>query len=217
MKDTDFKKLAEEIPFKWRVQSQYPKKPAKAEKFTCIAYIDSRQVQDILDDVCGPANWQTEYYELKGNIYCKLGILINDSWIWKTDVGTPGDIEKEKSEASDALKRAAVHWGIGRFLYNTSIIKLEASNNKPFYNGKELWTPAQITQACNDYLKSGSKPKKAIPAKKELPEDVKEAIAKLKNVTSKDELGLFGKSLPEIIRKDKAFVNAATALNQSFL
>ena len=41
----------------------------------------------------------------------------NPSWVWKWNMGTESDFEAEKGEASDAFKRAAVLWGIGRFLY----------------------------------------------------------------------------------------------------
>lgn len=41
----NLKKLKEEIPFKWRVQS------ANQWGASCVAYIDSRDVQDKLDEI----------------------------------------------------------------------------------------------------------------------------------------------------------------------
>jgi hypothetical protein len=128
MKLNDLKK---EIPFKWRVQS------ANAYGASCVAYIDARQVQDLLDEVCGAENWQCKYEEHKNNMFCSIGINItnvtgidiNPLWVWKSDCGTESQVEKQKGEASDAFKRAAVMWGIGRFLYSKKIIKLPVKKN----------------------------------------------------------------------------------------
>jgi hypothetical protein len=56
------------------------------------------------------------------------------NWVWKSDCGTESQVEKQKGEASDAFKRAAVMWGIGRFLYSKKIIKLPVKEK----NGKFL-------------------------------------------------------------------------------
>jgi len=121
--------LKKEIPFKWRVQS------ANQYGATCVAYIDARQVQDILDDVCGAEKWQVLYEEHKGNLFAKIGIKCGDEWVWKSDCGTESNMEKEKGEASDTFKRASVMWGVGRFLYSQKIIKLPVKEK----NGK--WIP----------------------------------------------------------------------------
>jgi len=105
------------IPYKWRIQSYGKHYPSAA----CIAYIDARDVMDLLDEIAGPENWQSDYKEIKGNLYCGVAIRINGEWIWKWDCGTEPKTEKEKGEASDAFKRAAVKWGIGRFLYDMPV------------------------------------------------------------------------------------------------
>lgn len=120
------------MSYKWRVQSFSKNKPAAA----CVAYIDSRDVQETLDKVCGPENWQSDYKEVKGNLFAGIGIKVGDQWVWKWDCGSESDIEKEKGEASDSFKRAAVKWGIGRFLYDLDIKYLKADmvkndNNRP--------------------------------------------------------------------------------------
>lgn len=85
-------------------------------------YIDARQVMDRLDDVVGPENWWATFKVIPSDeavVECSLTVL----GITKVDVGysnNPGsDYEKEpfKAAYSDALKRAAVHFGVGRFLY----------------------------------------------------------------------------------------------------
>lgn len=122
--------LKKEIPFKWRVQS------ANQYGASCVAYIDSRQVQDLLDEVVGAYGWQTNFEEHKGNLFCNLGICVKGVWIWKSDCGTESQVEKQKGEASDAFKRAAVMWGIGRFLYSKKIIKLPVKQNQ-----QDKWLP----------------------------------------------------------------------------
>ena len=113
--------LKKEIPYKWRVQS------TKYGKTTCVAYIDARDCMDILDEVCGPENWQSIFYEENGLLFCKVGILCSDistqeyNWVWKSDTGSESNVEKDKGHVSDAFKRACVKWGIGRFLYRLPI------------------------------------------------------------------------------------------------
>lgn len=84
-----------------------------------LAYVTARYVQDTLDDIVGPANWQTVFTPLVGGaVECALSINIDGEWITKKDVGVPSTIEPEKGAFSDAFKRAAVHWGIARDLYD---------------------------------------------------------------------------------------------------
>jgi len=108
--------LKKELPYKWRVQS------SKYGKSTCVAYIDARDAQDLLDEVVGPENWQSIFYEENGLLFCKVGIFIEDPTngnrlVWKSDTGSESNVEKDKGHVSDAFKRACVSWGIGRFLY----------------------------------------------------------------------------------------------------
>jgi len=84
-----------------------------------LAYIQSRDVMDILDRVCTPAYWQSEHYDAgNGKLGCRIGIYINDQWVWKSDGAGDTDVEAEKGAFSDALKRAAVNWGVARYLYD---------------------------------------------------------------------------------------------------
>jgi hypothetical protein len=39
-------------------------------------------------------------------------------WVWKANGAGNSDVEAEKGACSDAFKRAAVLWGIGRYLYD---------------------------------------------------------------------------------------------------
>lgn len=96
-------------------------------KGMALAYIDARDVMRRLDEVCGPENWQDEYPWSDGKrVVCRIGIKIGytqpgqypDEWIWKADGAGDTDTEGEKGALSDAFKRAAVKWGIGRYLYD---------------------------------------------------------------------------------------------------
>ena len=104
---------AEEID--WRVGSTTQDK----SKGMALAYIDARAVMDRLDSVCGPENWQCNYSQGVGtSIVCNLGLRMpNGDWIWKADGAGATDVEGEKGMLSDALKRAAVRVGVGRYLY----------------------------------------------------------------------------------------------------
>ena len=102
-------------------------------KALALAYLDARDVMDRLDAVCGPQNWSTYYEETaKGRVLCKLSLRINDEWITKTDGAGDTAVEGDKGGISDALKRAAVQWGIGRYLYDLKNVwaSCESKNNK---------------------------------------------------------------------------------------
>ena len=109
-------------PFKpsdieWRA-GQFTK---DGSKVMLLAYITSRAVMDRLDAVVGPENWCASYEAspITNGLECRLSIrMLNGEWVTKTDAAEPTQIESVKGAYSDALKRAAVQWGIGRYLYN---------------------------------------------------------------------------------------------------
>ncbi len=87
-----------------------------------IAYVDARVIQDRLDEVLGVAGWQDEYEVLPdGGVVCRLRLHLGEQWITKMDVGGPSEQpdegDRRKAAFSDALKCAAVKFGIGRYLY----------------------------------------------------------------------------------------------------
>lgn len=86
-----------------------------------LAYIANRDVQNRLDSVVGCQNWRNEYREgSSGGTICGIGIWDDEKkeWIVKYDGAENTDIEAVKGGLSDAMKRAAVQWGIGRYLYD---------------------------------------------------------------------------------------------------
>lgn len=117
MASIDFGKLSapfDPIDIHWRVGSTNKDKT----KAMALAYIDARALYNRLDNVCGPENWQVRYPLLEADkTVCEIGIRIDGEWLWKSNIAGDTDIEGAKGGASDALKRAGVPWGIGRYLY----------------------------------------------------------------------------------------------------
>jgi hypothetical protein len=94
----------------------------KGNRALAAAYLDARAIMQRLDCVFGVGGWKDAYQLVAGgSVVCTLSVLVNDQWIDKTDVGSPSeqpdDGDKLKAAFSDALKRAAVKLGIGRYLY----------------------------------------------------------------------------------------------------
>lgn len=82
-----------------------------------LAYIDARDVMKRLDDVMGVENWQDKYTAVEGGFICELSLRINNEWITKSNGANNTKVEAVKGGISSALKRAAVEWGVGRYLY----------------------------------------------------------------------------------------------------
>ena len=120
----NLKELRREIPYKRKIQAKPKQKDWVWKKWVCVAYIDSRDVQEVLDDVCGIEWWADKYYECKWKLFCEISIKVWGEWVWKSDSWALEDndnVDKEttsKWESSDAFKRAGVKRWIGRFLYN---------------------------------------------------------------------------------------------------
>lgn len=86
-----------------------------------FAYITNRAIQDRLDDVVGPGNWKNEYREWTTGtpgVLCGLSLKIDGEWVTKWDGAEQTDMEAMKGGLSNAMKRAAVQWGVGRYLYD---------------------------------------------------------------------------------------------------
>lgn len=94
----------------------------KGEKALAAAYLDARAIMQRLDTVFGVGGWKDRYQITStGSVVCCLSVKVDGEWVEKTDVGSPSeqpdDGDKLKAAFSDALKRAAIKVGIGRYLY----------------------------------------------------------------------------------------------------
>lgn len=131
------------------------------EWLSLLLYKDARVDQNLLDATVGPDRWQRNHEVINGNLFCNVGIKFGDAWVWKQDVGTESNTEKEKGQASDAFKRACFNWGIGRELYTAPRIRIYQSdksgkNYTPYIkNGRPSTTDRFIVTRIK-YTESGS-------------------------------------------------------------
>lgn len=118
----DLHKLKDPFPvnlISWRVGATNAKKNGgKATSGIALAYIDARDVMERLDTVCGIENYQVLHPHANGKTSCRIGIKIKDEWIWKENGAGDSAMDAEKGAFSDSFKRAAVLWGVGRYLYD---------------------------------------------------------------------------------------------------
>lgn len=111
-------------------------KQVGAKGAVALLYKTARTDMQLLDEVVGAFNWETDYKEIKGNLYCGIGVFDEkrNTIVWKWDCGTEsredGEGNEKKGEASDAFKRAGFKWGIGRELYTSPFIFLNVETEK---------------------------------------------------------------------------------------
>lgn len=165
----------------WRVGSTNEKKDyqtkkviQKATKGIALAYIDARDVMDRLDEVVGASNWQCKYESVNGIMMCSIGIYIGDQFIWKCNGAGETAVEGEKGACSDAFKRAAVLWGIGRYLYEVENVWLDLNEYKKFKNPNDPKLKAALLKASG--LSSTTTEKKAQPVERKVPVKQKDIL-----------------------------------------
>lgn len=94
------------------------------QRHMMLSYVDARDVAERLDAVLTPAGWDFEAKAVPATnvVHGMLRIRADDdAHVWREDHGYPNsddDAEPLKSATSDALKRCAVMFGIGRHLYD---------------------------------------------------------------------------------------------------
>ncbi|WP_337176483.1 Rad52/Rad22 family DNA repair protein [Paludisphaera sp.] len=91
-----------------------------------LQYVTARTVMNRLDEVLGPENWWDEYTPMANAVICKLTVRLPDgSTVTKSDAGgfttTADSSDYEKTGFSDAFKRAAVKFGVARYLYGDGV------------------------------------------------------------------------------------------------
>ena len=93
-----------------------------------LLYKDARCDMAILDETFGPMNWQRRHTRDNANCIVSIYDAEKKQWIEKEDTGTESNTEAEKGLASDSFKRACVNVGIGRELYTSPFIWVNAAN-----------------------------------------------------------------------------------------
>lgn len=152
----------------WRIQKAGE---TNGKKWAMVlAYVTNRAIMERLDEVFGIAGWQNEYQPMPdGGIICgikakmEIGTLEKPAWEWivKYDGADKTNIEATKGGLSNAMKRAGVQWGIGRYLYrlDTTFVNLEAG--KP---PEGDYIPAFVKDlGGRHYFKRPNLPKFALP------------------------------------------------------
>lgn len=106
-----------------------------------LLYKTARTDSALLDETVGPYNWDNDYREISGKMYCGIGLYDTErqQWVWKWNVGTESNQEAEKGEASDAMKRAGFVWGLGAELYSAPRITIWNNKCKIEKNSKGFW------------------------------------------------------------------------------
>lgn len=130
-----------------------------------LCYVTNRAIMKRLDEVCGKAGWRNEYRDIpnNGGVECGISIKSDGEWITKWDAAENTQIEGVKGGRSGAMKRAAVQWGIGRYLYQLeerfAVCSTERNNswNKASYKDK------QTNKFTNIWWETPSLPDWAMP------------------------------------------------------
>ncbi|WP_131099838.1 Rad52/Rad22 family DNA repair protein [Bacillus sp. SYJ] len=121
--------LQAEFPFEqlgWKVTNTFE---SQGRFFAYVApFVDARAIQDRFDEVFGIDNWQVSYEKWgEKATKCTISVFLNERWISKEDGSEESDYSSVKGGFSNSLKRAAVLWGVGRYLYNVKPTKVELS------------------------------------------------------------------------------------------
>jgi hypothetical protein len=143
---------------KWKPQA------VKGNRAMAVGYVDARVIQDRLDDVLGVEGWQDEYELLPdGSVMCKLRLWLGEQWVTKMDVGSPSEQpdggDRLKAAFSDALKRAAVKFGVGRYLYRLPVQWADYDPQK-----RQFTNPPTLPTVSLPTKPSAEKPARAKPA-----------------------------------------------------
>lgn len=182
----------------WRIGSTN----ADKTKGMALAYVDARVVMDRLDEVCGAEGWQCEYPHAGAKTSCQIGIKIENEWVWKGDGAGDTDFEGEKGAFSDAFKRAAVKWGIGRYLYDLKApwVAIEQKGRSSFIKKSEMPTLRALLGGGRPEPKSpviGALPKTALEKR------LREFDADLRAIEDSDGLAGLLQSYKEVLDQCK--------------
>lgn len=174
----------------WRVQSAGLSNNGKPWAMV-IPYITNRAIMQRLDDVV-PGMWKDEYKPSPCNTgyICGISILIGGEWITRWDGAafeSNGGIDAVKSTLSNSEKRAAVKWGIGRYLYQleaafANCVVVDNRSQTP-----EGWTFQSSSKGAKVQYKMAWQPP-TLPDWAMPKEDSSQYLMALKNASSMDEL-----------------------------
>ncbi len=140
----------------WRIGSTNKEKTSGI----ALAYLDARDVMERLDDVFGMEGWQCRYPHANSKTCCEIGAWLGEDhgWIWKANGAGDTNFEAEKGAFSDSFKRAAVLWGIGRYLYDMPSIWVDlAPGGRKIKNDQYVKLAKALERLTTHSSDSGSK------------------------------------------------------------
>ncbi|MEB9552425.1 Rad52/Rad22 family DNA repair protein [Bacillus cereus] len=159
-------------------------------------FVDARAIQDRFDEVFGIDKWQVSYEKWgEKATKCTISVFLNERWISKEDGSEESDYNAVKGGFSNSLKRAAVLWGVGRYLYNIKPHKVELTTHSKGKNDIYVsykkkgyyFTPPTRLQQKNKQGCSQKEPSNARPSLELLIRDLQQLVKPL-GITSKDVL-----------------------------
>lgn len=201
--------LAKPFPSKsieWRVGATNSDK----SRGTALPYMTARAIQDRFDEAVGPGGWEAKYRVVETEVanrkmaamFCAISLYIDGKWVTKEDAveisatseSGRNHIDPVKTAVSDAFKRAAVLWGLGRYLYEFEAPWVALKDGGKYFatqpslpahllpegdTGAAKSAPAQTSAEPEPAEKAPApvKPTRAAPAAKAAPASVAEAPA----------------------------------------
>jgi hypothetical protein len=142
---------------KWKIQTN--PKEGKPPRAAVVAFIDARLAGERLNATGIP--WSSRYTAVPGGLLCTISVrhprtgevVIERCDVgWSKDVSSARDHEKNmvlKTGYSDALKRAAVHFGVGVSLYALPIKYLSGDDDEITKRGTNWYITSKGTKALN--------------------------------------------------------------------
>lgn len=102
-------------------------------KAMAASYVTNRAIMDRLDAACGPGNWKNTFQPgPDGGVLCGISIRLDGEWVTKWDGAENTEIHAVKGGLSSSMRRAAVQWGIGRYLYKFPAIWVPVNEHGRF-------------------------------------------------------------------------------------
>src|SRR4051794_18129856 len=173
--DAEIKTVTQALSAPFDVKEvKFKPQAVQGHRALALAYVDARAIQDRLDDVLGVEGWQDEYEVLPDNsVLCRLRLKIGGEWVTKMDVGGPSEQpdggDRMKAAFSDALKRAAVKFGVGRYLYRLPSSWVDYDPVKRQFRGTPTLPPFALPKrsgkAALPAVEEGDRPR-TLPARK---------------------------------------------------
>lgn len=213
----------------WRVGSTTKDKT----KGMALAFIDARNVMDRLDESVGSMNWRDSYCFEGKRTLCTIEIRDDSTneWVGKTDGAGDTDVESEKGALSDAFKRAAVKWGIGRYLYalDSPWVAIEPAGRSFRIAKSEIARLAKAcgaptpTQPAHGKSEANGSPKPDGPNASSLPEKnqspglllLNDMAARFHDLGLDNDRAAYGRALNEIILVELALEKSLPVLREN--